>query len=99
MSVNITIVTRSTNPVSHGGFKPTLVFDLEVGGDQRWGLTSDPCGERLGGLDLVILYYLDLKKKEGWGQNNSYMFTAQTHTCEVTMHCPPESHKVEKEEH
>lgn len=40
--------------------EPTLVFDLEVCGDQRWGLTSDPCGEWLGALCLVILYYLDL---------------------------------------
>lgn len=43
-----------------------MVFDLEVGGDQRWGLTSDPCGERLGGLDLVILYYLDRARNGIW---------------------------------
>lgn len=43
----------------------TLVFDLEVGGDQRWGLTSDPCGEWLSALSLVILYYLDLRQRAG----------------------------------
>lgn len=42
-----------------------MVFDLEVGGDQRWGLTSDPCGEWLSALSLVILYYLDLRWRAG----------------------------------
>lgn len=41
----------------------TLVFDLEVGGDERRGLTSDPRGEWLSALSLVILYYLDLRRR------------------------------------
>lgn len=41
----------------------TLVFDLEIGGDQWWCLTSDPCGKRFSGLRLVILYYLDLSRE------------------------------------
>lgn len=43
----------------------TLVFDLEGGGDQWWGLASDPCGEWLSALCFVILYYLDLWQGEG----------------------------------
>lgn len=43
-----------------------MVFDLEVGGDQRWGLTSDPCGEWLGALCLVIFYYLDRARNGIW---------------------------------
>lgn len=44
--------------------EPTLVLHLEAGGDQRWGLTSDPCGERFAGLDLVVLNHLNLKSRE-----------------------------------
>lgn len=44
---------------------PTLVFDLEVGGDQRWDLTSDPSAEWLGAFSFIVLYYLDLRKGEG----------------------------------
>lgn len=43
--------------------RTTLVLNLEVGGDQWWGLTPDPCGEWLGSFSLVILYYLDLIKR------------------------------------
>lgn len=43
-----------------------MVFDLEVGGDERWGLTSDPCGEWLSCLSLVIFYYLDRARNGIW---------------------------------
>lgn len=44
--------------------EPTLVFHLEVSGDQRRGLTSDPCGERFSGLSLVVLDDLNLRSRE-----------------------------------
>lgn len=43
------------------GTLPTLVLGLEVGGDQRWDLTSDPCAERLGGFSFIVLDHLDLR--------------------------------------
>lgn len=57
----------------------TLVFDLEVGGDQRWGLTSDPSGEWLGALSLIVLYYLDLKGREDKSQLFSQHKYTQVH--------------------
>lgn len=54
-----------------------MVLNLEVGGDQWWGLTPDPCGEWLGSFSLVILYYLDLKMRGGQKSGpRSYMITA-----------------------
>lgn len=58
----------------------TLVFDLEIGRDQRRGLTSDPGGEWLGGLGLVVFYYLDLNRGEGDGYITAFMAVC-LHTC------------------
>lgn len=47
------------------GRRLTLIFDLEVGGDEGWGLPSDPSGEGLSAfIDPVVLDHLDLKKRE-----------------------------------
>lgn len=58
----------------------TLVFDLEIGRDQRRSLTPDPGGEWLGGLGLVVFYYLDLKRGEGDEYITAFM-TVRLHTC------------------
>lgn len=42
-----------------------MVLGLEVGGDQRWDLTSDPCAERLGGFSFIVLDHLDLRGRGG----------------------------------
>lgn len=44
--------------------EPTLVFHCEMSGHQRRGLTSDPCGEGLGALSLVVLDDLNLQGRE-----------------------------------
>ena len=41
----------------------TLVFDVEVAGDEGRGLTPDPRGERFSGLDPVVFYHLDLHSR------------------------------------
>lgn len=61
----------------------TLVFDLEIGRDQRRSLTSDPGGERLGGLRLVVFYYLDLKRGAG-DEYITAVMTAGLHTSRWT---------------
>lgn len=48
----------------HYGTFYTLVFSLEVGGDQWWDLTSDPCGEWLCGFSFIILDHLDLQERQ-----------------------------------
>lgn len=69
----------------------TLVFDLEVGGDQRWGLTSDPSGEWLSALNLVILYYLDLR----WGERGQiyHNFLYSTNTLKYALKIVSGFHK------
>lgn len=57
---------------------PTLVFDLEVGGDQRRDLSSDASAEWLGAFSFIVLYYLDLRKGEG-GQINVWAQQKYTH--------------------
>lgn len=45
----------------------TLIFDLEVGGDEGRGLPSDPSGEGLSAfVGLVVFNHLDLY--EEWGK-------------------------------